>query len=153
MADKRIYVEKRDGGDYAIRRAGSKRASDVKPTQAEAIERAKELEPGVHPHVERVRDGHTGGPDKWRKADGGSMKEPGLDARRHDKSGVVKAKRSDAIAGSARADRGDTSFRAASPNTALAKQERMTSKLARERAIKGRTGKPFDGVAFLRTLR
>ena len=68
MADKRIYVERREAGDYAVRRAGAERASDVKPTQKEAIERARELEPGVKPHVERVRHTDTGGPDKWRKA-------------------------------------------------------------------------------------
>ena len=67
MADKRIYVERRDEGDYAVRRAGSKRASDVKPTQKEAIDRAKELAPGINPHVERVRHTDAGGPDKWRK--------------------------------------------------------------------------------------
>ena len=67
MAEKRIYVERRDTGDYAIRRAGSGRASDVKPTQREAIERAKELEPGTKPHIERVRHTDAGGPDKWRK--------------------------------------------------------------------------------------
>lgn len=66
MSDKRIYVERRDEGDYAVRRAGSQRASDVKPTQREAIERAKELEPDSAPHVERVRNTDVGTPDKWR---------------------------------------------------------------------------------------
>jgi hypothetical protein len=67
MKDKRIYVEQRPEGDYAVRRANSDRASDVLPTQREAIGRARELSPGTRPHVERVR--HTGGgsPDKWRK--------------------------------------------------------------------------------------
>jgi uncharacterized protein YdaT len=51
MHDKRIYVERRDEGDYAVRRAGAERASDVKPTQEKAIERAKELEPNSTPHV------------------------------------------------------------------------------------------------------
>lgn len=68
MADKRIYVERRDEGDYAVRWAGSQRASDVKPTQREAIDRAKELEPGSAPRVERVRHRDMGGPDRWRKA-------------------------------------------------------------------------------------
>lgn len=67
MSDKRIYVERRDAGDYAVRRAGSERASAVEPTQAAAIERARELNPGVAPHVERVRDTDVGGRDKWRK--------------------------------------------------------------------------------------
>lgn len=67
MADKRIYVEQRPQGDYAVRRANSERASDVLPTQAKAIERARELNPGVAPHVERVRHTDRGSPDKWRK--------------------------------------------------------------------------------------
>jgi hypothetical protein len=67
MSDKRIYVERRDEGDYAVRRAGSERASDVKPTQREAIERARELEPKSTPHVERVRTTEVGKPDKWRR--------------------------------------------------------------------------------------
>lgn len=55
-------------GDYAIRKAGSQRASAVEPTQKEAIEKARELNPGVAPHVERVRNTKVGGRDKWRKA-------------------------------------------------------------------------------------
>jgi hypothetical protein len=68
MKDKRIYVEKRPDGDYAVRRANSERASDVLPTQREAIERARELSPDSRPHVERVRNTPLGSPDKWRKA-------------------------------------------------------------------------------------
>jgi hypothetical protein len=49
MADKRVYVERRPQGDYAVRRANSERASDVLPTQARAIERARELSPGTSP--------------------------------------------------------------------------------------------------------
>ena len=67
MTDKRIYVERRPQGDYAIRRANSERASDVLRTQARAIERARELSPGTTPHVERVRHTNAGSPDKWRK--------------------------------------------------------------------------------------
>jgi hypothetical protein len=67
MKDKRIYVERRDEGDYAVRRANADRASDVLPTQREAIERAKELSPDTTPHVERVRHTSRGTPDKWRK--------------------------------------------------------------------------------------
>jgi len=64
---KNIYIERRPQGDYAIRQPGSKRASDVKPTQAQAIERAKEINPGASVHVERVRQTTEGSPDKWRK--------------------------------------------------------------------------------------
>ena len=67
MADKRIYVEQRPQGDYAVRRPNADRASDVLPTQREAIDRARELNPGASPHVERVRHTNRGSPDKWRK--------------------------------------------------------------------------------------
>jgi hypothetical protein len=68
--DKRIYVERRPEGDYAVRRANSQRASDVLPTQREAIERARELSPDTKPHVERVRHTSAGSPDKWRTTEG-----------------------------------------------------------------------------------
>ena len=68
MSDKRLYVAQRPTGDYAVRRANSKRASAVEPTQAKAIERAKELGGGAKPHVERVRRTTNGKPDQWRKA-------------------------------------------------------------------------------------
>jgi uncharacterized protein YdaT len=67
MPDKRMYVEKRvEAGDFAVRRAGSKRASAVKSTQKKAIKRSKQLEPKAKPRVERVRKTAKGGPDKWR---------------------------------------------------------------------------------------
>jgi len=62
-----LYVEQRPEGDYAVRKPGSKRASDVKPTQAEAIDRAREINPDAAVHVERVRHTTGGRPDKWRK--------------------------------------------------------------------------------------
>ncbi|PJO60629.1 MULTISPECIES: DUF2188 domain-containing protein [Burkholderia] len=65
--DKKIFVERRPEGDYAVRRPNSQRASDVLPTQAEAIERAKELNGGRSPLVERVRNTKGGSRDKWRK--------------------------------------------------------------------------------------
>jgi uncharacterized protein YdaT len=67
MTTRKIYVERRPQGDYAVRREGSAKASAVEPTQSEAIERARELNPGVAPHVERVRDTKVGSRDKWRK--------------------------------------------------------------------------------------
>jgi hypothetical protein len=67
MPDKRMYVEKRTAeGDYAVRRAGSKRASAVKPTQKKAIKKSRKLEPKSKPRVERVRVTKKGGPDNWR---------------------------------------------------------------------------------------
>jgi hypothetical protein len=64
-----LFVKQREGGDYAIRRAGSERASAVLPTQAEAIESARELEHTGAILVERVRktDPDKPQPDKWRK--------------------------------------------------------------------------------------
>lgn len=67
-ADKQLFVEKRPAGDFAVRKSNSARASDVLPTQAEAIARAKELSPGAAPLVERVRKTEVGKPDQWRKA-------------------------------------------------------------------------------------
>ena len=67
MGDKLLYVERRKQGDYAIRRAGSERASDVRPTQAAAITRAKEMDASAAVHVERVRNTSAGHRDKWRK--------------------------------------------------------------------------------------
>ena len=67
MAQDGIYVEQREDGYFAVRKENSKRASAVKPTQAEAIARAKELAPGGEVHVERVRNVGDGR-DKFRKA-------------------------------------------------------------------------------------
>lgn len=59
MKDKRICVERREEGDYAVRRASSERASDVLSTQRQAIERAKELSPG-NPAPRRASPAHLG---------------------------------------------------------------------------------------------
>jgi pyridoxine/pyridoxamine 5'-phosphate oxidase len=67
MAKERLFVERRQEGDYSVRRPNSQRASAVCPTQAEAIQRARELNPDMQPLVERVRHTDAGGPDKWRK--------------------------------------------------------------------------------------
>lgn len=67
MSNDQFFVERRPQGDYAVRRGGSDRASDVLPTQEQAIERAKELNNGKPPLVERVRNTDVGGRDKWRK--------------------------------------------------------------------------------------
>lgn len=67
MDKDQLFVEQRPEGDYAVRRGKSERASAVLPTQGEAIERARELNPGKAPLVERVRHTDQGSPDKWRK--------------------------------------------------------------------------------------
>jgi hypothetical protein len=64
----RLYIERRDEGDYAIRKEGSARASAIAPTQEEAIEMAREMNPGIAPDVERVRYTKSGKPDQWRRA-------------------------------------------------------------------------------------
>ncbi len=66
--DKRLFVERRPEGEYAVRRPNSERASAVLPTQRQAIQRAEELNPGHSPDVERVRNTSRGGRDQWRKA-------------------------------------------------------------------------------------
>jgi len=62
-----LFVERRPEGDYAVRKPNAGRASAVAPTQAEAIGRARELNPDAAVHVERVRNANGGNPDKWRK--------------------------------------------------------------------------------------
>lgn len=68
MNRKNVYVEQRPQGDFAVRKVGSGRASAIAPTQAKAIERAREISPGVVPDLERVRHTNRGKPDQWRKA-------------------------------------------------------------------------------------
>jgi Uncharacterized protein conserved in bacteria (DUF2188) len=68
MVDQRLFVEQRPEGGYAVRKPNSGRASAVLPTQAEAIERARELNPSTAPLIERVRHTSAGKPDQWRKA-------------------------------------------------------------------------------------
>jgi hypothetical protein len=66
MAKDGFFIEKRAQGDFAIRKANSKRASAVADIQAKAVIRAKQLNPEAAIHVERVRNVGPG-PDKWRK--------------------------------------------------------------------------------------
>jgi hypothetical protein len=66
MPKKEVYIERRPQGDYAVRRPGSERASAVESTQADAINRAREIAPDAAIHVERVRDTDRGNRDKWR---------------------------------------------------------------------------------------
>lgn len=64
---KKVFIEKRPQGDFAVRLPKSDRASSVEPTQAKAIEKAKEMHSDATIQVERVRDTNVGGRDKWRK--------------------------------------------------------------------------------------
>jgi hypothetical protein len=64
----KLFIEQRETeGDYVIRRSGAERASGREDTQAEAIERAREIDPNAAILVERVRNTDRGGRDKWRK--------------------------------------------------------------------------------------
>lgn len=82
MSDKdRFFVERRPQGDYAVRRPDSERASAVLPTQAEAIERARELGHGKVPSVERVRHSPAGTPDKWRRTDNTETRDDRIELR------------------------------------------------------------------------
>jgi len=64
----RLFVEYREEeGDYAIRRPNAARISGHESTQAEAIERAHEIDPNATVQIERVRNTQVGGRDKWRK--------------------------------------------------------------------------------------
>jgi hypothetical protein len=67
MANRKLFVEQREQGDYAVRRPGSERASAVEPTQRQAIERAGQIQPDARILVERVRNTTVGGRDQWRK--------------------------------------------------------------------------------------
>ncbi len=67
MNKNQLFVERREQGDYAVRRPNSQRASDVLPTQAAAIARSRKLSPGSTPLVERVRTTTRGHTDQWRK--------------------------------------------------------------------------------------
>jgi hypothetical protein len=67
MSNKDLFVERRDQGDFALRKANSQRASVVADTQAEAIAGAYKLDPDATVLVERVRRTSVGKPDKWRK--------------------------------------------------------------------------------------
>ena len=67
MSKGNIYVERRGVRQYAVIKPNAERASAVLPTQAEAIERAREISPNTRPDVERVRYTSGGKPDQWRK--------------------------------------------------------------------------------------
>jgi hypothetical protein len=67
MSDKKLFIERRPEGDYAVRKPESKRASAVDPTQRKAIEHAERIDPQAAVLVERVRNTTVGRRDKWRK--------------------------------------------------------------------------------------
>ena len=66
MDKNQLFIERREQGDYAVRKPNSARASAVLPTQAQAIAWAKAHNPKATPMIERVRNTTVGHPDKWR---------------------------------------------------------------------------------------
>lgn len=62
-----IFVERRDQGDYVVKRRGARKASYICSTQREAVERARELSPDRMILVERVHNGTRGAHARWRK--------------------------------------------------------------------------------------
>lgn len=64
--ENQIYIERRETGDYAVRRGGSERASTVRPNQSDAIDASREMFPGLPKHIERQRHTKNGRPDEWR---------------------------------------------------------------------------------------
>jgi hypothetical protein len=66
MKKDQLFVERRSQGDYDVWRANLQRASAVRPTQDEAIDLVRELNPNGTPLVARVRYTNRGRPDQWR---------------------------------------------------------------------------------------
>ncbi|MBR0713969.1 DUF2188 domain-containing protein [Bradyrhizobium liaoningense] len=66
MAKNEFFVEQRPDGRYNVLRPNADRASATTDTQAQAIERARSMDPEAAIHVERVRDIGPGR-DKWRR--------------------------------------------------------------------------------------
>lgn len=62
-----LFIERRPQGDYAVRRGGADRASEIASTQKKAIQKAERLDPKAAILVERVRNTDVGRRDKWRK--------------------------------------------------------------------------------------
>lgn len=63
-----IFVEQRPQGGYAVKRRGSQKTIQTLATQKEAVEKARELNPGRMILVRRVRSGARGASESWRKA-------------------------------------------------------------------------------------
>lgn len=63
--NKTYFVEPREEG-YAVMAEDAERASALTRTQAQAIAKAKQLNPNKKPHIARVEDTTKGKPDKFR---------------------------------------------------------------------------------------
>ena len=62
-----LYIERNPNGNYEVKERGNPNPIAVAPTQKQAEEKAKQLEPNIRPDVERIRHTDRGGPDQWRK--------------------------------------------------------------------------------------
>ena len=60
-----LYITKTEDKRFAIRKPGSERDSAILPSQSEAIERAREMNPNAAIYVERLRKATVGGRDRW----------------------------------------------------------------------------------------
>jgi hypothetical protein len=67
MSKEEFFIEQRPDGRYNVSKPNADRASAVTDTQAEGIDRAKQINPDATIHVERVRKVGPGR-DKWRQA-------------------------------------------------------------------------------------
>ncbi len=63
--NKTYFVEPREEG-YAVMAEDAARASALTRTQAQAIAKAKQLNPNKKPHIARVEETTKGKPDKFR---------------------------------------------------------------------------------------
>ena len=62
-----IYIERNPNGHYDVKVKGNPVPIAVAPTQKEAEQKAKQLEPTIRPDVERVKHTEKGVPGEWRK--------------------------------------------------------------------------------------
>ena len=63
--NKTYFAEPREQG-YAVMAEDAERASALTRTQAQAIAKAKQLNPNKKPHIARVEETTKGKPDKFR---------------------------------------------------------------------------------------
>lgn len=64
--NKTYYIEPREHS-YAVVAGNAEKASDLTRTQAQAVAKAKQLNPDKKPHIARIEDATKGKPDKFRR--------------------------------------------------------------------------------------
>lgn len=65
-----FYIEPKGDGGYKFSRGGASRASGTAPTQHDAIDAAKKMDPNAAIHAARVRHVNGHHPDQFRKIKG-----------------------------------------------------------------------------------